>query len=105
MKIKCAVSFLAVVLIYAAGVMCQVDMILPLWCFLAACGIVFYLSDGMVIRSANPKNYSFLDINKSELDYAESTRRKAGQDCSAVTTLMVSGALAAMLCLVHCYFF
>lgn len=98
-------SFAVVVLMYAIGYMMKIDLFLPLWGILIISGVLFYLSDGMSIRAANSRNYSFLDINKSELDYAESTRRKAGQDKSLISSIIVTISSAVILCLIHCYLF
>lgn len=105
MKKWIALSVITVFGFYGLGLHKGWDMFIPLWILLAASGLVFWVSDGMVIRASNPRHQSFLDINQSELDYAESTRRKAAQDKSPATTLIVSVAIAAAVCLVHCYVF
>lgn len=105
MKKWIALSVIVVFGIYGLGLYVGWDMFIPLWILLAACGLVFWISDGMSIRAANHKNYSFLDINNAELDYAESTRRKASQDKSPVSTIIVSVGVAATICLGHCYMF
>ncbi|MBP3398602.1 MAG: hypothetical protein J6K75_02475, partial [Erysipelotrichaceae bacterium] len=105
MKKWIALSVIVVFGIYGLGLYAGWDMFIPLWILLAACGLVFWISDGMVIRAANHKNYSFLDINQAELDYAESTRRKASQDQSPVSTIIVSVGVSVAICLGHCYMF
>lgn len=99
------ISFISSFFLYALGRTLNFDMFLPLWITLAFSGLLFFLIDGMVIRSANPKNYSFLDINQSELEYAESTRQKSRQDKSIFTSILSAFAGGAILCLIHCYFF
>ena len=103
MKKWSILSALVVFLMYYLGIRAKMDLFILLWMLLALCGFVFWVSDGMVIRSANPKNHSFLDINQSELDYAAETRKKASENDNPVTTIIISVAIAAAICLVHCY--
>lgn len=96
-----------VFMIYGYCISLEIDMVLPLWIALAIIGGIFYVADGMVIRSVNIRSNGYGPIAgaRAEHEYETEQRKRAATDTSPISTILTTIGVALFLCLIHTYIF
>lgn len=100
-------SVLSIFAIYSYCIYLKIDMVLPLWIALAIIGGIFYVADGMVIRSVNIRSNGYGPIAgaRAEHEYETEQRKRAATDTSPISTILTTIGVALFLCLIHTYIF